>query len=536
MRKLMSSGSQFERTIGYSRAALTRQACRPGAAQKKPPRERPVLVGIRGRRRRCVSSLAVGTAVSLSIAIAWVPSRASAEQAQKIGEPPEAKNMDLVGYEPLQARSAYQPTIHRQGERWIAYIGHHGGTDAVPTPMNPMTGNAEPNGTSIIDVTDPAHPKYLHHIPGQPGSYEQGGAQMVRVCDGSGLPHADRSAVYMLRSVGSEAHEIWNVAEPASPKLITRLTGLRDTHKSWWECDTGLAYLVSGAPGWRVPRMTQVYDLSDPANPKKIRDFGLPGQEPGATGPVPTELHGPISTGPGGNRVYFGYGTNKGGVLQIVDRERLLHGPAEPTPENLAYPEVGRLGLSSLNGAHTAFPMLKMPIAEFASDKVGSTRDIVMLVDEAIQNECGEARQMVWFADVTVENRPMVISGWTVPEASGEFCSRGGRFGSHSSNESMAPVFYKKLAFISFFNAGVRALDVRDPYHPREVGYFIPAITQTTDKRCVKVHGQDRCRTAIQTNNVETDERGYIYIVDRANTGLHILRLAGDAKGIAGLQ
>jgi hypothetical protein len=33
---------------------------------------------------------------------------------------------------------------------------------------------------------------------------------------------------------------------------------------------------------------------------------------------------------------------------------------------------------------------------------------------------------------------------------------------------------------------------------------------------------------------VETDERGYIYIVDRANTGLHILELTGDAKAIAG--
>jgi hypothetical protein len=56
---------------------------------------------------------------------------------------------------------------------------------------------------------------------------------------------------------------------------------------------------------------------------------------------VPTELHGPISTGPQGNRVYFGYGTNKGGVLQIVDREKLLNGPKEPTPENLRYPEIG---------------------------------------------------------------------------------------------------------------------------------------------------------------------------------------------------
>jgi hypothetical protein len=99
----------------------------------------------------------------------------------------------------------------------------------------------------------------------------------------------------------------------------------------------------------------------------------------------------------------------------------------------------------------------------------------------------------------------------------------------------MAPVFYKKMAFISYFNAGVRAIDVRDPYHPVEVGYFIPAITAATDKRCVKIEGKDRCKVAIQTNNVETDERGYIYIVDRANTGLHILELTGEARKIAGL-
>jgi hypothetical protein len=357
---------------------------------------------------------------------------------------------------------------------------------------------------------------------------------MVRVCDGDQLPRGDPHAVYMLRTFGGQAHEIWNVADPANPQLVTRLDNLRDTHKSWWECDTGIAYLVSGAPGWRVRRMTQVYDLSDPAHPLKIRDFGLVGQEPGSTGTVPTELHGPISTGPAGNRIYFGYGTNKGGILQIVDRDKLIHGPAEPTPENLRYPEVGRLELAPLVGAHTTFPMLKMPIPAFADDKVGSTRDIVMIVDEEILNECQEAQQMVWFADVTIETKPMVVSHFMVNEASGHFCQRGGRFGSHSSNESMAPVFYKKLAFITFFNAGVRVIDVRDPYEPKEVGYFVPAITENTDKRCITLNGEPRCKTAIQSNNVETDERGYIYLVDRANTGLHILELTGEARRIAG--
>jgi hypothetical protein len=459
-------------------------------------------------------------------------------QAPKVGDPPEASNMRLVGMNDLQARSAYQPTIHRQGNRYIAYIGHHGGTRDVPKPMNPMNGQAEFNGTSILDVTDPANPKYLKHLPGLEGNYEQGGAQMVRVCDGRSLPKGDPAKTYMLRVFGGKAHEIWDVSDPVNPSIITRLESGRDTHKNWWECDTGIAYLVSGIEGWRVRRMTQVYDLSDPAKPVHIRDFGIPGQEPGSTvAAVPTELHGAVSTGPRGNRVYFGYGTNKGGVLQIVDREKLLKGPKEPTPENLRAPVIGELQMSPLVGAHTVFPLGKMRIPEFAKDKTGFERDMVMIVDESLVNECqaAEARQIVWFVDATIEKYPMVVSNFLVPEASGNFCERGGRFGAHSSNESMAPVFYGKIAVVTFFNAGVRAIDIRNPYQPKEVGYFIPSITEATDKRCIKVDNQDRCKIAIQSNNVETDDRGYIYVVDRANTGMHILELTGEARKAAGM-
>ena len=309
----------------------------------------------------------------------------------------------------------------------------------------------------------------------------------------------------------------------------------KDTHKSFWECDTGIAYLVSGLETWRIRRMTDVYDLSDPAKPVKVREFGLVGQEPGATGPVPTELHGMISLGKD-NRIYFAYGTNKGGVMQIVDREKLLNGPKEPTPDNLRYPEIGRLDMSPLNGAHTVMPLGKMAIAEFAKDKTGSVRDMIMIVDELLVNECqaAEARQMVWFVDATIESRPMVVSNFNVPQAIGNFCERGGRFGAHSSNESTAPVFFKKIAVVTWFNAGVRAIDIRDPYSPKEVGYFIPSITEATEKRCIKVNEQDRCKIAIQSNNVETDDRGYIYVVDRANTGMHVLELTGEARSVAG--
>ncbi len=44
---------------------------------------------------------------------------------------------------------------------------------------------------------------------------------------------------------------------------------------------------------------------------------------------------------------------------------------------------------------------------------------------------------------------------------------------------------------------------------------------------------EQHCKVAIQTNNVEVDDRGYIYIVDRANTGLDILQLTGAAREVA---
>ena len=38
-----------------------------------------------------------------------------------------------------------------------------------------------------------------------------------------------------------------------TPALVTTVvSGLKDTHKNWWECDTGIAYLVSGVKDWRI--------------------------------------------------------------------------------------------------------------------------------------------------------------------------------------------------------------------------------------------------------------------------------------------
>jgi hypothetical protein len=444
---------------------------------------------------------------------------------------PRSSNMNLVGYNDLQARSAYQPIVQKQGQRFIAYIGHHGG-EAV----NPLTGKTEPNGTSIVDVTDPKQPKYLAHIPGEPKDRagEAGGASMVRVCSGDELPHGVKGKYYLLRAYGNTAHEMWDVTDPAKPNRMNVIVGgLRDTHKNWWECDTGIAYLVSGPVEWRVPRMAQIYDLSDPAKPVFIRNFGLPGQQPGGRGKAPDGLHGAISMGAQSNRVYFAFGNARDGIVEIVDRQKLLNGPKEPTEENLNYPVISRLDLPPDMGAHNILPMLHLQLSEMAKQKDGKLKDFLMLIGETTPNECQEPRQMARIFDITTEKMPVGVSTWTVPEDSGNFCTAGGRFGTHSTQENLTPIYFNRVAFVAHFNAGVRAVDIRDPYRPREIGYYIPAITDKTDQRCVGQGAEQHCKIAIQTNNVDVDDRGYIYAVDRANTGMHILELAGPARQAA---
>jgi hypothetical protein len=212
-------------------------------------------------------------------------------------------------------------------------------------------------------------------------------------------------------------------------------------------------------------------------------------------------------------------------VMQIVDRNQLL----TSDPNDYKTAEVGRWVMNPDNGAHTTFPIGKMAVADFAPNAQGKTREFVAVVSEETFIQCTGPRNLTTLVDVTNEARPQSVATFQVAAASGDFCGRGGRFGPHSINENFGPPFYQKVMFVAYFDAGVRAVDIRDPYNPREVGHYVPATTEMTDYRCVKINNENVCNNAIQTNNVETDDRGYIFIVDRADTGVHILRLSGDA-------
>src|SRR4030095_183550 len=136
-------------------------------------------------------------------------------------------------------------------------------------------------------------------------------------------------------------------------------------------------------------------DLSDPAKPVYIRDFGMVGTQPNAGGSEEGEgIHGAISAGPEKNRVYIAYGTGNEGVISIVDRKKLLtdfNNAFTPTKEERPPPQVGPLEMSPDQGAHPTFPIFGVPIPGFQGHQALRKRDLLLVVSEAARaDNCGQ--------------------------------------------------------------------------------------------------------------------------------------------------
>src|SRR5256885_224387 len=160
----------------------------------------------------------------------------SVGSAFAISQSGEQKDMRRVGHVDLQGRAAYQPNaITYPDGRVIAFIGTHTGN--LPNPLN--RGAIEPNGTMVVDITDPARPVELAHIARRAG--KTGQAQMARMCLGKDLGGGLASnSVYLMRNHG-RGYETWDVTDPKHPAFLAAteqsptIGDMPVTHKHWWE-------------------------------------------------------------------------------------------------------------------------------------------------------------------------------------------------------------------------------------------------------------------------------------------------------------
>ena len=69
------------------------------------------------------------------------------------------------------------------------------------------------------------------------------------------------------------------------------------------------------------------------------------------------------------------------------------------------------------------------------------------------------------------------------------------------------------IVFGTFFNGGLRAYDLSNPYQPQEIAYFVPGAPKMSRAG------------AIQLNDIFVDDRGIVYTVDRFAGGLYTLEM-----------
>jgi hypothetical protein len=396
----------------------------------------------------------------------------------------EGSNVRLIGHSDLQGRDALQ--IILKGN--YAYVGHHRGRE-----MNPMTGALEWNGTTILDVTDPGQPRIVKHLPGHEGAESRAVQVVERYFDGRD---------YLLRNQEAgdfTGFEVFDITDRSSPRLVSKIEGLKAAHKSWWDAKTGYAYLSGIWPSWKGQHLI-IYDLKNPSSPKFVSNWGLPGQAPGESGKR-VSLHHPVISG---DRAYLSY--LLGGdvvILDIADKTR----PRMITHINFLPPS---------SKSHTTVPFPPLRGSGLNTGGNSHPKQILVVSEEALAQGGEEPRPQLYILDATDEKNPVLISTFKVPN--GDFCTRGGRFGPHQFAETKdGEIIGGSLLYVAYFNAGLRIVDISDPLKPREVGHYIP------DRAEMKKEGPGS-KKVIQTNDVDLDGRGYIYITDRSGAGLHILQ------------
>ena len=448
-----------------------------------------------------------------------------------------AENVRLVGYNDLQGRTALVVTTKSDPANgsWV-YVGHHESYRDGKPLMNPITGKMEFNGTSILDIADPANPKLVWHIPNETNRNSRGTTVVYDYkFDGSGRDYLLRNSEALTEGeTGTDLkYEIWDVttrdSDPAKISKVAEITGtpanscgpgcggrfIMRAHKGWWSQDTGYFYAASGEPGFRNV-IVQIFDLKNPKDPKLVGRAWIPGLKNGEPGYEGQYSHHPV-VDEQNKRLYVGY-RNAGGHAASFD----ISDPAQPKL-------LWNLDMNPPHrGPHTVSPIVYNEVPNFG--KSALPRTYAFIVDEAggaaDMKPCPNGvRTGSYMVDITTETKPFPVSVWQVPV--GDFCEKGGRFGPHQNADTVNGQinrFEDKIAWIAYFNAGVRVVDLSNPYALREVGYYIP---KTNEKSYAIADDQP---VVIQMNDVDIDHRGLAYASDRVGTGLFVLQYTGNQK------
>ena len=359
--------------------------------------------------------------------------------------------------------------------------------------------NKERLGTSILDVSDPRKPRLLTQIfLEEPDSHSHkarvvGDLMIVNVEQNMG-PAGRKAADGSAQK--SDYHEggfkLYDVSNRDKPRLIAHhRTYGRGVHR--FDMDERYAYISTEMEGY-VGNILVIYDIRNPAHPEEVSRWWMPGQHV-AGGEQPTwvgrrnRLHHALRFG---DELWAGCWHGGVAVIDVTDIRK---------PRTL--------------GSYNYHPPFPEPSHTFMSMPPINGRQIAVAIDEEdhahsaeeMAKRRGRPHASMWVFDVTDLKKIQPLAIYEVSELDSPWSRAApGRFGAHQFQEHTKGG--DTLVYCAWFAGGLRIVDIADPQAPREVGHYIPE--PAAGKACP------------QSNDVDVDERGLIYLGDRYN-GFDIL-------------
>ena len=354
-----------------------------------------------------------------------------------------------------------------------------------------------PKNFTAVDVSDPRKPKVvcqtdLPHNDVRSNSLETCGNLMAV---------AYQTKRKNMKPAGMEIFDISNPEKPRSVSFFD-CSGehSRGVHQLWF-CDGEYVHMASSSADFvpTHPQDDQFYrciDVRNPSKPVEIGRWHMPGTKQGDNAPPPPRhaldkgyrAHNCNVYPQRPDRCYLAYIDGGMHVLDISDKS---------SPK--------RISSWTNSPPYTGFMHTVVPLFD---------RGLMLVTDESTENNAKDWPKLVWILDARDESNLVPISTCPLPDHKA-YASRG-RFGAHNIHENVPlPTCWQsdQVVLGTFFNGGLRAYDISNPYQPQAIATFVPppapgAPTGTT-----------------QINDGFVDEREIVYCVDRHIGGLYCLEM-----------
>jgi hypothetical protein len=362
-----------------------------------------------------------------------------------------------------------------KGVRQVGYYDSIGGGQVVVEKGFAYIAHMKaPHGTSVVDVRDPKNPKQVAtvEIPEEIHSHK------VRVGDGIMLVNHERMVDGDAGMPGGLG--IYDIANPAAPKLIHKwaVPG-KGVHR--FDFDGRYFYGSATQKGYRGT-IVMILDLADPANPREVGRWHMEGQHIEG-GETPTwqgaehRCHHPLRFG---DRLYVSYWHGGFVILDISDMSK----PKRISGLDWSPP----FTCPTHSAVLVPFPL--------------QNRRVALVADEDVAKIGVGPPAFLWFVDVTDEARPTPFASFQLEHLDGR--EQPPMTGCHQPIERITG----NEVPVAWFANGLRIVDISKPHAPKEAACFVPDVPQGSRR--------------VSSNDVFVDDRGLIYLIDRVR-GLHIL-------------